>query len=179
MSLDGWMDGENSIYKVILFSLKNEGNAVLCENVDVCWRNYKWNKSVTKRQKQHNYTYELQYKVTTPTEVEWWLPGAWGLFSVYTIQLCKIKSILEICICMLIVNNTVLVTQSWADPMNFATSWTVARQAPLSMEYRGGWHFHPPGDHPSPGIEPRSPALLVGSLMSELLGKPNDTSLYT
>ena len=90
-----------------------------------------------------------------------------------------IKSILEICISMLIVNNTVLVTQVWADPMNFVTSWTVARQAPLSMEYRSGWHFPPPGDLPSPGIEPRSPALLMGSLLSELLGKTNDTSLYT
>ena len=175
------MDGlrKQSIYKGILFTLKNEGNAVLCENVDVSWRNYKWNKSVTKRQKQHNYTYELHYKVTTPTEVEWWLPGAWGLCSAYTIQLYKIKSILEICISMLIVNNTVLVTQEWADPMNFVTSWTVARQAPLSMEYRSGWHFPPPGDLPSPGIEPRSPALLMGSLLSELLGKTNDTSLYT
>ena len=46
----------------------------------------------------------------------------------------------------------------------FATPWTVAYQAPLSMgfsrqEYWGGLPFPSPGDLPNPGIEPRSPAL--------------------
>ena len=46
----------------------------------------------------------------------------------------------------------------------FATPWTVARQAPLSMgfsrqEYWSGLPFPPPGDLPNPGIEPTSPAL--------------------
>ena len=49
----------------------------------------------------------------------------------------------------------------------FATLWTVARQAPLSMgfsrqEYWSGWPCPSPGDLPSPGIELaslRSPAL--------------------
>ena len=41
----------------------------------------------------------------------------------------------------------------------FATPWTVARQAPLSMgfsrhEYRSRLPFSPPGDLPNPGIEP-------------------------
>ena len=40
----------------------------------------------------------------------------------------------------------------------FATPWTVARQAPLSMgfssqEYWSGFLFPPPGDLPDPGIE--------------------------
>ena len=44
----------------------------------------------------------------------------------------------------------------------FATPWTVARQAPLSMgfsrqEYWSGLPC-PPGDLPDPGIEPASPA---------------------
>ena len=44
------------------------------------------------------------------------------------------------------------------------TSWTVARQAPLSMgfsrqEYWSGLPFLPPGDLPEPGIKPESPAL--------------------
>ena len=44
----------------------------------------------------------------------------------------------------------------------FATPWTVARQAPLSMEfsrqeYWSGLPFPPPGDPPSSGIEPESP----------------------
>ena len=41
----------------------------------------------------------------------------------------------------------------------FATQWTVAPQAPLSMgfsrqEYWSGLPFPPPGDSPNPGIEP-------------------------
>ena len=41
----------------------------------------------------------------------------------------------------------------------FATLWTIACQAPLSMgffrqEYWSGWHFPPPGDLPDPGMEP-------------------------
>ena len=40
----------------------------------------------------------------------------------------------------------------------YATPWTVARQAPLSMEfsrqYWTGLPFPPPGDLPNPGIEP-------------------------
>ena len=52
----------------------------------------------------------------------------------------------------------------------FATPWTVARQAPLSMgfprqEYWSGLPFPPPADLPDPGIEPASlmsPALAGG-----------------
>ena len=43
----------------------------------------------------------------------------------------------------------------------FATLWTVAQQAPLSMgfsrqEYWSGLPFPPPGDLPNPGIKPMS-----------------------
>ena len=46
----------------------------------------------------------------------------------------------------------------------FATPWTVAHQAFLSMgfsgqEYRSGFPFPSPGDLPDPGMEPNSPAL--------------------
>ena len=49
------------------------------------------------------------------------------------------------------------------------TPWTVARQAPLSMEfsrqdYWSGLPFPSPGDLPDPGIEPGSPALQADSL---------------
>ena len=59
----------------------------------------------------------------------------------------------------------------------FATSWTVACQAPLSMgfsrpEYWSGWPFPSPGDLPNPGIKPRFPALQADSLLSELPGTP-------
>ena len=54
----------------------------------------------------------------------------------------------------------------------FATLWTAAPQAPLSMgfprqEYWSGLPFTPPGDLPDPGIKPTSPvspALQVDSL---------------
>ena len=38
----------------------------------------------------------------------------------------------------------------------FATPWTAAHQALLSMEYWSGWPFSPLGDLPNPGIEPTS-----------------------
>ena len=60
----------------------------------------------------------------------------------------------------------------------FATPWTVAYQAPLSMglsrqEYWSGLPFPSPGDIPNPGIEPGSPALQADSLPTELPGKHN------
>ena len=58
-----------------------------------------------------------------------------------------------------------------------ATPWTVARQAPLSMEfsrqeYWSGLPFPSLGDLPDPGIEPGSPALQADSLPPESPGKP-------
>ena len=58
----------------------------------------------------------------------------------------------------------------------FVGSWTVACQAPLSMEfsrqeYWSGLPFPPPGDLPDPGIEPGAPALQVASLPFEPPGK--------
>ena len=56
---------------------------------------------------------------------------------------------------------------------SFATPWTVAHQAPLSMgfprqEHWSGWPFPSPGDLPGPGMEPAmgpaSPALQADSL---------------
>ena len=60
----------------------------------------------------------------------------------------------------------------------FATPWTLARQAPLSMgfsrqEYWSWLPFPSPGDLPNPGIEPESPALQVDALSSEPPGKPS------
>ena len=52
------------------------------------------------------------------------------------------------------------------------TSWTVAHQAPLSMEfsrqeYWSGLPFPSPGDLPDPGIEPGSPEWKADSLPSQ------------
>ena len=58
----------------------------------------------------------------------------------------------------------------------FVTSWTVAHQAPLSMEfsrqeYWSGLPYPSPGDLPDPGIELGSPALQAASLPSEPPGR--------
>ena len=64
----------------------------------------------------------------------------------------------------------------------FGTSWTTARQTPLSMgfsrkEYWSGLPCPPPGDLPNPGIKPTSPvspALQADSFpLSQ--GSPNRT----
>ena len=59
----------------------------------------------------------------------------------------------------------------------FATPWTVAHQAPLSMEFSRQEHwsgspFPSPGVLPNPEIEPGSPAFQADSLLSESPGKP-------
>ena len=59
----------------------------------------------------------------------------------------------------------------------FVTPWTVACQAPLSMElsrqeYWSGSPFPSLGHLSYSGIKPRSPTLLADSLPSEPLGKP-------
>ena len=59
----------------------------------------------------------------------------------------------------------------------FGTPWTVAYQAPLSMEfsrqeYWSGLPYPSPGVLPDPGIEPVSPALQADTLPSAPPGKP-------
>ena len=58
----------------------------------------------------------------------------------------------------------------------FATPWTVACQAPLSMgfstqEYWSGLPFPSPEDLPNPGIKPGSPALQADALPSKPPGR--------
>ena len=65
----------------------------------------------------------------------------------------------------------------WGWQMYIATPWTVARQAPLSLEfsrqeYWSGLPFSSPRDLPDPGIKPGSPALQAHSLLFETPGKP-------
>ena len=58
----------------------------------------------------------------------------------------------------------------------FVTLWTVAHQAPLSMEfsrqeYWSGLPCPSLGDLPDPGMEPRSPTLQADTLPSEPRGR--------
>ena len=62
--------------------------------------------------------------------------------------------------------------ESLSNVQVFAVTWTVAHQAPLSMEfsrqeYWTGLPGDSPGYLPHPGIEPSSLALQVNSLPSE------------
>ena len=62
---------------------------------------------------------------------------------------------------------------------SFVTTWTVAHQAPLSIEfsrqeYWSGLPFPSPGDLCNPGIEPGSPALQADCLLSETPDKPKN-----
>ena len=62
----------------------------------------------------------------------------------------------------------------------FATRWTVAYQAPLSMEfsrqeYWSGLPFPSPGDLPNPGLESGCPGLQAEALLSEPPRKPTFT----
>ena len=60
----------------------------------------------------------------------------------------------------------------------FATLWTVAHQAPLSVGFSrqeswSGLPFAPPGDLPKPVNELLSPVLAGGLFTTEPPGKPN------
>ena len=65
----------------------------------------------------------------------------------------------------------------------FATPWTVAHLAPLSMgfsrqEYSSGLTFPSPGELPNPGIEPVSPGLASGFFTTEPPGRSLETCIY-
>ena len=64
---------------------------------------------------------------------------------------------------------------------SFATPWTIAYQAPLSMgfprqEYWSVLPFPSSGDLPNPGIKPASPTLTVGFFTTEPSGKAEKTN---
>ena len=80
---------------------------------------------------------------------------------------------------LLLLNNKVrkVKVESLSRVRLFATPWTVSYQAPPSVgfsrqEYWSGMPFPSPGHLPSPGIEPRSPALQAYALPFEPPEKP-------
>ena len=80
-----------------------------------------------------------------------------------------------------ILNQRVCILNCFSHVQLFATLWTIAPQAPLSMgfsrqEYWSGLPFPPPGELPNPGINPRLLRLLhwqAGSLPLVPPGKPH------
>ena len=73
-------------------------------------------------------------------------------------------------------NAVLLLLSHFSRVQLFATPWTVAHQASLSMgfsrqEYWSGLPFPSPGNLPDPGVEPGSPTLQADSLPSEPPGE--------
>ena len=71
----------------------------------------------------------------------------------------------------------VVVAQLFSRVRLFATPWTAAHQAPLSMgflrqEYSSGFPFPSPGDLPETGIEPTSPTFAGGFFTADPPWKP-------
>ena len=110
---------------------------------------------------------------SVPCDNLWWR-------RMYTKNICE-----YMCVCVCTFN--IIIIFLWACVLNcfscvqlFATPWTVACQAPLSMgfsrqKYWRGLPYPSPGDLPNPGIEPASlkyPALAEGSLPLAPPGKP-------
>ena len=81
-----------------------------------------------------------------------WKELIFFFFLATTCHSCSVWDLVP-CVCM----GTKSLSHVWL----FATPWTAARQAPLSMEfsrqdYWSGVPFPPPGDLPDPGIKPAS-----------------------
>ena len=69
-----------------------------------------------------------------------------------------------------------LLFSHWVMPDSFSTTWTVAHEVPLSMEFPRQEHwirlpFPSPGDLPNLGIKPTSPTLAGGFFTTEPPGK--------
>ena len=84
---------------------------------------------------------------------------------------CAAKKLIQHC------KATISSVQSLSCVRLFATPWTAALQAPLSMgfprqEYWSGLPFPPPGDRPDLGISLVSPALAGAFFTTEPPGKP-------
>ena len=96
----------------------------------------------------------------------------WVCFEQEYVCTCTYMYTLCVCVCVCVR----MVSLVWP----FATPWTVACQAPQSMEfsrqeYWSGLPFPSLGDLPDPGIEPRSPmcpALAGGFFITEPPKKP-------
>ena len=94
------------------------------------------------------------------------------------IYVCMYIYIIYVCVCMYICIY-IYIVKLLSHVCLLVTPWTVAHQAPPSMEfsrqeYWSGLPFPSPGDLPDPGVKPGSPALQADALPSE----PPGISLY-
>ena len=112
----------------------------------------------------------------------WWWTGRPGVLWSWG---CKESDMTEWLKWTELKNNTLLLLSHQVRSDSFATPWTVACQAPLSMvfprqEYWSGLPFPSPGDLAKPGIEPAShasSALAERFFTTEPSGKPSNDVL--
>ena len=105
--------------------------------------------------------------------VKLWHPKFWGVIKFG-------QTILQLCLELIPKYACFRIVWKWKSfncIQLYATPWTGACQAPLSMEFHRQiyWSelpFPPPGDLPNPAIEPRSPTLQEDVLPSEPQGNP-------
>ena len=94
------------------------------------------------------------------------------LHSLLQGQICLLLKVFDLVILILSFYLGKVKVKSFSHVRLFATPWTVAHQAPLSMEfsrqeYWSGVPFPSPEDLPNTGIEPGSPTLQADTLPSE------------
>ena len=77
------------------------------------------------------------------------------------------------CVCLVAPSHLTPCDSMNCKPARILCPWRFSRQ-----EYWSGLPCPPPGDLPNPGIEPRSLALQVDSLSSEIPGKPHYISKF-
>ena len=116
-----------------------------------------------KSSKPPNGVWRGKYTIPHPRTLNY-LPSQWpSVNSLYTLKLNPVTDAWFLV--------------SWSVMSDSATPWTVACQAPLSMEfsreeYWSRLSFLSPGDLPDPGIEPGPPVLRADSLLFRPPGKP-------
>ena len=83
------------------------------------------------------------------------------LSCVFVVLTCNLVVCVCVCVCVRTRVHACACTQSLSHVQLFVTPWTVAHQAPLSMQFskQKYWSklpFPTPGDLPDPGIKPAS-----------------------
>ena len=96
-------------------------------------------------------------------------------FLLTILKICYLSHIHIAFTCVCVLNCSIMSNSLWPHGLQFATllcPWGFSRQ-----EYWSQLPCPPLGHLPNPGIEPRSPALQVGSLLPELPGKSKKTGV--
>ena len=151
MSISRWMDKQNVVYTYhrMLFILRRKWNSNTCHNVGEPGKHTKWNNP---DREEHDSAY-ISVQFSSVTQL---------CATLCNPMNCSTYICAYICLCYTCVQS------HFSHLRLFATLWTVAHKAPLSMGFSrqenwNGLPCPPSGDLPEPGIEPTSltsPALV-------------------